>query len=226
MTEVLTQPSLMPSMSNSPPMDHSPPTSSQPRPYASQTHMPYTPPSSGDSPESYSPISPRAQWNVPAHLRAHSRQLRPPKSPMYVPAVLRPTEKPIKQSPPKGNRLSCGTIDGGFDIDGPVGMGDGIVPGLSRIVTEEWNEEVLGQVTGAPSRNHWKVCSFSLLVLPSVPHSAKSFLVQLGFLRPPSSLRAQAVAKPPSNAHSRVLRRKSRVRFRTTLRAVAATRDL
>jgi hypothetical protein len=138
-------------------MDASPPTptTTQPHPFASQSV--YTPPTSGDSPESYSPISPRNQWNIPAHLRSHSRQLRPPKSPMYVPAVLRPTEKPAKASPPKASRMSLASLDSGLDIDGVGVPVDGIVPGLSRVVTEEWNEEMLGQVTGAPSRNHWKV---------------------------------------------------------------------
>jgi hypothetical protein len=48
-------------------------------------------------------------------------------------------------------------------IDEPGGeQTSGFVPGLSRIVTEEWNEEVLGPVTGVPSRNHWKVRKFRI----------------------------------------------------------------
>src|SRR3954454_15908334 len=52
------------------------------------------------TPSNTSPTSPRA--GVPPHLSAHTRQLRPPKSPLYVPAVLRPTDPPkrtARQSP-------------------------------------------------------------------------------------------------------------------------------
>src|SRR6187402_1854884 len=52
------------------------------------------------TPHNASPTSPRA--SAPAHLPAHTRQLRPPKSPLYVPAVLRPTDPPrrvTRQSP-------------------------------------------------------------------------------------------------------------------------------
>jgi hypothetical protein len=75
---------------------------------------------------------------------------------MYVPAVLRPTEKPARHSPPKNKGMQYGSPDSVDEVGG-IERPAGIVPGLSRIVTEEWNEEVLGLVTGAPSRNHWKV---------------------------------------------------------------------
>lgn len=31
--------------------------------------------------------------------------------------------------------------------------------GMARVVTDEWNDECLGDVTGLPTRDHWKVCS-------------------------------------------------------------------
>lgn len=125
---------------------------SSPQPYTSQAQ--FTPPSSSETTNT-SPISPRATWNMPPQLQMPSRQIRQPKLPMYVPAVLRPTEKPARQSPPKTG-MPYGSPDSAVDIGG-VETPVGVVPGMSRIVTEEWNEEVLGPVTGMPSRNHWKV---------------------------------------------------------------------
>jgi len=85
-------------------------------------------------------------------------QIRPPKSPLYVPAVLRPTEKPIRQSPPKnGQPTKYGSPESLSDGIGQTQTNEGPVPGVTRVVTEEWNEEALGVVTGRPSRDHWKV---------------------------------------------------------------------
>jgi hypothetical protein len=136
------------------------PTPAQPRQALYTSQASYTPPSSAESPENYSPVSPRASWNVPPHLQPH-RQLRPPKSPMYVPAVLRPTEKPIRHSPPKGNRMSLGTVDGTMETEGSASAGEATLQGLGRSATDEWTEEPFGQVTGAPSRKHWKCDSAS-----------------------------------------------------------------
>jgi hypothetical protein len=165
MTSVLAAPPvLFPSSASPPP---TPSQQAQPRPYTSQAQ--FTPPNSGDSIENqFSPVSPRNTWALPPHLQAHSRQLRPPKSPMYVPAVLRPTEKPARHSPPKTNPLSLVGPDSP-NAEGPSGFAESFVPGgISRIVTEEWNEELLGPVTGPPSRNHWLV-SFEIFPTKSLP---------------------------------------------------------
>ena len=104
-----------------------------------------------------SPISPRASWHIPQHLQMPTRQIRQRQGPLYVPAVLRPTEKPARSSPPKTGGQQFGSPESMDEFMGD-GMATGLVPHLSRIVTEEWNnEEVLGPVTGTPSRNHWKV---------------------------------------------------------------------
>jgi hypothetical protein len=149
MTTMFAQPPPAPSLSGpSGPTLIQTPTS--PQPYTSQAQL--TPPSSSETiPHVASPISPRTSWNVPQHLQMQTRQIRQPKGPMYVPAVLRPTEKPVRQSPPKYGSPES------FDESSGAERPAGIVPGLSRIVTEEWNEEIMGAVTGAPSRNHWKV---------------------------------------------------------------------
>jgi hypothetical protein len=76
---------------------------------------------------------------------------------MYVPAVLRPTEKPARQSPPKrGGQPTVTDQEDTEEVEGDTSS-------VRRVVTEEWNETRLGEVMGPPSRNHWKVSyTFSL----------------------------------------------------------------
>jgi hypothetical protein len=99
---------------------------------------------------------------------------------MYVPAVLRPTEKPVKQSPPKRGQGEASEPEDGTQEDADTSS-------VRRIVTEEWNETRLEDVTGPPSRNHWKVSRYSLsffvIHLPC-PVYAENFLLQRGFWRP------------------------------------------
>lgn len=131
-----------------------------PQQYTSQAQ--FTPPSSSETISNVpSPVSPRASWNVPQHLQMPTRQIRQRQGPLYVPAVLRPTEKPVRSSPPKG--AAYGSPES-MDDFGSAERPAGVVPHLSRIVTEEWNEDVLGPVTGTPSRNHWKVRKSHLLL--------------------------------------------------------------
>lgn len=149
MSTMFAQPPVAPSLSGPTPIVGAP---TSPQPYTSQAQ--FTPPSSSETVSGVqSPISPRASWNVPQHLQMPSRQIKQRQGPLYVPAVLRPTERPVRSSPPKGAQYGSPESFDEFSADRPAG----IVPHLSRIVTEEWNEEVLGSVTGMPSRNHWKV---------------------------------------------------------------------
>lgn len=121
--------------------------------YASQAVL--TPPSSG-SPSTQSPISPRSTFHIPAHLRMHSAQIKQPKGPLYVPAVLRPTEKPARCSPPKKNGF--GSMDSGVNMDSSDPSLEAIGPGkINRLETELYNDEEMKEVTGPPSRNGWKV---------------------------------------------------------------------
>jgi hypothetical protein len=130
------------------------PTDIQQPQYTSQAS--FTPPSSSESPSNQSPTSPRTSFNLPSHLRMHSQQIKQPKSPLYVPAVLRPTEKPARQSPPK--KHGFGSMDNGADMEGS-GRSLEIGPGMmNRNETEQYNDAEMAEVTGAPSRNHWKVC--------------------------------------------------------------------
>ncbi|KAH8595720.1 hypothetical protein B0O99DRAFT_511527 [Bisporella sp. PMI_857] len=111
------------------------------------------------TPANVSPTSPRA--TLPPHLPAHTRQLRPPKSPLYTPAVLRPTDYPkrvVKSSPltpPHSVHSSLEDLDSVKPLS-RRSTGDSGKFGLGSIVESEWIGEDLGAVTAQPSRDHWK----------------------------------------------------------------------
>ncbi|MCJ1335716.1 hypothetical protein MMC09_000989 [Bachmanniomyces sp. S44760] len=69
------------------------------------------------TPPNISPTSPRDPAIFPHHLPLATRQLRPPKSPMYTPAVLRPTERPPRPSPLTPPRSIEGSTDSLTNID-------------------------------------------------------------------------------------------------------------
>lgn len=136
--------------------------------------------SQAGTPASYSPNNTRANYHgLPPHLTQQPRQLRPSKCPMYTPAVLRPTERPARSSPPKqapkrSGKLGAGPLtppsSAGGSFDDTVVeeddeevlrrvLEDGMAQsGISRIVTDEWKDRALENVTGLPTRDHWKVC--------------------------------------------------------------------
>jgi len=106
------------------------------------------------TPHTSSPNSPRS---VISAIPPHTRQLRPPKSPLYVPAVLRPTEPPkrvVKPSP-----MSPGSPQGSFDSmlnTKPLSRQSTADSGKWGLVGGEVNAEGFGPVTDPPSRDHWK----------------------------------------------------------------------
>jgi len=112
------------------------------------------------TPANVSPTSPRA--TLPPHLPAHTRQLRPPKSPLYVPAVLRPTDpprrvaKPSSLTPPQSMQNSFDELDSPRILS-RRSTGDSGKFGLGVVSELEWSAEGLAQVTALPSRDHWKV---------------------------------------------------------------------
>jgi len=105
------------------------------------------------------PTSPRT--SLPPHLPTHTRQLRPPKSPLYVPAVLRPTDPPrrVQKSspltPPSSTHNSFEDLDNAGKLS-RRSTGDSGKFGLGAITEAEWSAEGLGQVTALPTRDHWK----------------------------------------------------------------------
>lgn len=112
------------------------------------------------TPNNASPTSPRAA--IPPHLSGNSRQLRPPKSPLYVPAVLRPTDPPrrvTRQSPltpPQSSNNSFDDFENARKLN-RHSTGDSGKFGLGAITEAEWSTEGLAKVTALPTREHWKV---------------------------------------------------------------------
>jgi hypothetical protein len=115
--------------------------------------------SASATPANNSPTSPRLQ-----DLPLQSRQLRPLKGPLYVPAALRPTERPQKSSPPTPPRSVHGSLDSLNDeepstlVSRRSTMESSFSNTISKLAENEWMKtEHLGQVTGLPTREHWKV---------------------------------------------------------------------
>lgn len=132
--------------------------------YNSQSHSQQVSPinSVPATPSDVSPTSPRS--SLPPHVAAQVRQLRPPKSPLYVPAVLRPTDPPkrvVKASPltpPQSMHNSWEELDGVRTLS-RRSTGDSGKFGLGEVTEAEWSTDGLGPVTGVqPTREHWKVC--------------------------------------------------------------------
>ena len=127
-------------------------------PYSSVVNTP------GPSPE----MPKHIHADVMATLPAHTRQLNPPRTPMYVPAVLRPTERPVRQfppTPPQSNNASVDSLDA-LDarqlsrVSTDTSMKKKF--SLGRVAEDEWvGEEGVGRVTGPPGKDHWKVSTIS-----------------------------------------------------------------
>ena len=97
------------------------PSSNQPPFYNPQQPSPTD--SATTTPHNISPTSPRMETYMKYQVPSHVRQLRPPKSPLYVPAALRPTERPVRQSPMTPPKSLHGSLDSlkQADFDGGIG---------------------------------------------------------------------------------------------------------
>ncbi|KAM3067929.1 Zn finger protein [Clarireedia jacksonii] len=117
------------------------------------------------TPHNASPTSPRS--GLPHYLPAHTHQLRPPKSPLYIPAVLRPTDppkrlsKPSPLTPPQSMHSSFDDLENASTLT-RSSTGDSGKFGLGAISESEWNVAGLGKVTDLPTRNHWKALKAAL----------------------------------------------------------------
>lgn len=120
--------------------------------------------SSTTTPSNNSPTSPRLSSAALHQLPLQSRQLRPPKGPLYVPAALRPTERPQKTAlitPPRSVHGSLDSLN--EESAEPISRRSTMESrssGISKVAQHEWmKNESLGEVTGLPTRDHWKVSS-------------------------------------------------------------------
>lgn len=112
------------------------------------------------TPTNHSPTSPQTAFS--SYLpHGMARQLRTPRSPLYVPAVLRPTEaprrapKPSPFTPPHSKSNSFDDLDGSRILK-RRSTGDSGKFGLGEITEAEWSAVGLGKVTAPPTREHWK----------------------------------------------------------------------
>ncbi|KAJ5343717.1 Zinc finger FYVE-related protein [Penicillium brevicompactum] len=121
--------------------------------------------SATNTPSNNSPTSPRMATASLHQLPLQSRQLRPLKGPLYVPAALRPTERPQKSSPITPPRSVHGSLDSLNEDVEPISRRSTMESqssGISQVAQHELMKiEDLGEVTGQPTREHWKADSAS-----------------------------------------------------------------
>ncbi|EEP78109.1 conserved hypothetical protein [Uncinocarpus reesii 1704] len=136
---------------------------------AGQTSLPGNPSplnSASVTPANNSPTSPRLHHSQLHHVSCQSKQLRPLKSPLYVPAVLRPTERPSRSTPLTPPR-SVHDVSDDTHTRGPPQLSrqstvESFRSEVSKLAEDEWlKEQNLGIVTGSPTREHWKADSSS-----------------------------------------------------------------
>lgn len=114
-------------------------------------------------------------------LPLQARQLRAIKASSYRPAVLRPIERPIRQSPLTPPQSSSNSLDSsvqGLDSPGSPSQQNS-ADGMKRLAPipstplappelagdDDWIGPFgLGKVTSPPTRDHWKVSSIPLLL--------------------------------------------------------------
>ncbi|KAJ4288426.1 hypothetical protein N0V90_011661 [Kalmusia sp. IMI 367209] len=114
--------------------------------------------SGSNTPINVSPTSPRNTSHMPTHP-LHAPAIRPLKTPGYIPAALRRTQKPTRQSPP--------TVDTGVETPttswsttGSYVQSPGDTTPITRIATEDmrsiYDDTPLSPVAGPITRNHWQ----------------------------------------------------------------------
>lgn len=125
--------------------------------YSSQTQAQQISPTNSmpTTPNTTSPTSPQS-----AYLPGVSRQLRPPKNPMFMPAALRANEHQPRRiaKPPTPPESAHNSPDGNERFLSRRATADSGKFGVGELSKEEWSSEGEGQVTALPTREHWKVC--------------------------------------------------------------------
>ena len=128
------------------------PAKTFPIPENQSTYNMYTEPSPASS---ASPTSPRMNELIQRHAPNPYKQLRPLKSPLYVPAVLRPTEHfSSPATPPKSQH---GSLDSLKDAERDAQLEAAQAELDFETLHTGWlDEDDLGDVTGPPTKEHWK----------------------------------------------------------------------
>ncbi|MCJ1348262.1 hypothetical protein MMC31_006493 [Peltigera leucophlebia] len=143
-----------------------PPNSQGDQPFPTLNHI------SNGTPSNFSPSSPPPSMFPNFPLSTH--QLRPPKSPLYIPAVLRPTERPRRPSPftpPRSVNNSTDSLtrnEGGRPPTQRASVSD---DELQRVASV--GDTCLNPVEGPPQRSHWKPDYNALMC--DAPTCQKSF---------------------------------------------------
>jgi hypothetical protein len=140
------------------------------------------------TPQNSSPTSPLGGDPHPNPFGVQARQLRPPKSPLYIPAVLRPTDPPRRLQRPSTSitppRSANGSLDSLSSLKPLSRMST--ADSLGKISEHEWSLG-LPEITNLPTRKHWKVrwpCSVSFCV--GVPCAAASWIATTNSSEPSS----------------------------------------
>ncbi|KAI1609654.1 hypothetical protein EDD37DRAFT_205735 [Exophiala viscosa] len=116
--------------------------------FARQQHSPASSPS---------PTSPRMQEYLQQQAPNPYKQLRPLKSPLYVPAALRPTEHFYNPSPMTPPKSLHGSLDNLQDNERRSESPEQQIYTESDPYDHMWlQEEELGDVAGPPTKEHWK----------------------------------------------------------------------
>jgi len=137
-----------PSQQPSQQQSQQPSQQSSQQPSQQPPHQPYSQP--------YQQISPPTSLLSHSHIPAPCRQLHPPKSPLYRPAVLRAIERPIR--PATANSTPTGS---------PKSMNEEFADDKSSVFENDDTasesaidfsvcEDEIAHVTGPPRRDHWK----------------------------------------------------------------------
>ena len=97
-----------------------------------------------------------------SQLPLAQRQIRPPKSPMYIPAALRPTDRPNRSTPLTPPRSVHGSTDslmkpvaGAVEASNKAAAKESQQTGPSAEEMQELSKE-LPAVTAPPTHQHWK----------------------------------------------------------------------
>jgi hypothetical protein len=127
--------------------------------------------SNGTSTRQISPLSTSGNISPTSPKAYHTRQIRP----LYMPAVLRPTEHPSK-APPASRQPKTENGGGGDEEEGDrvlksnssfISLGSALgrlsrrsTGDSGKCVDGNWNLDMFPKPTGTPTREHWKVRHF------------------------------------------------------------------